>query len=101
MSQYVMRRELPSSVRRYISEAAEQYGITPAMVRERKRTRQAVSARAQVARRLRRDGCSLELIGSYLGLHHTSILYLLDGLPPRVPQEIVIPCPDFSGEWAI
>lgn len=65
-------------------------------------------AKREAAARLRDRGYSLPQVGHYLGgIHHTSVLWLLNHTPrvqperPSVEHEFVVPVPDLSGEWAI
>ena len=62
--------------------------------------RRIVAARHDAARALHAVGYALKEIGSFLGVHHTSVLHAL-----KKPQEPYIPEPipdiDLSGEWAI
>jgi hypothetical protein len=67
--------------------------------------RQAYRARLEIAQTLRSHGYSFPRIGACLGVHHTSIIYMLKRStpsPPALPASPEpVPYPDLSGEWAI
>jgi hypothetical protein len=68
----------PPGVLSAIRRAAEDCGVESVLVRDHRcRLRDVVRARRQVCLELRRRGMSLAMIGRYLGLHHTTVLYHL------------------------
>lgn len=64
-------------------------------------SKERVACRGHIAAALRAEGISLATIGTYLNLHHTTVLYLIKEHIPVRAKQLEIPCPDLSGEWAI
>ncbi len=66
---------LPPKVRRMIQIAAEEHGVTIALVLSGTRLRKVTLARQAACRYLLRLGFSQTQAGRFLGLHHTSVHY--------------------------
>ena len=104
-------RNLPAGVRQIIAGVCQARDVGIAELWEGSRFRAVVEARREVAALLREYGLSLPQIGRYLHVHHTSIHYALSRRRETIAAEEsarraaamaqIIPCPDFSGEWAI
>jgi chromosomal replication initiation ATPase DnaA len=93
----------PRIVNQLIQTAACRHGILPREVLEHSRESARVHARRDVMQALRERGYSLNQIGRTLGgLHHSTVLHHLQGIPISVPALPFNPDqPDESGIWAI
>ncbi len=68
---------LTSTANRVIDHVCMRQGVSPARIRQRDRRPDAVAARRQVCRVLRRLGYSLPMIGYAVERDHTTVLHHL------------------------
>ncbi len=88
---------LPPKVRRTIQIAAEEHGVTIALVLSRTRLRKVTLARQAACRYLLRLGFSQTQAGRFLGLHHTSVHYAAHVARPMADALEYEPAPEHWG----
>ena len=81
--------------------AARREGISIGSVFAHTNEPKAVRARRCVMRQLRAAGWSFPEIGKAFGMDHSTVHYHVTKRPPDPVDTTGIPCPDYSGEWAI
>lgn len=73
-------RHIPPRVRRYVGEIAFWHGVNAREILSRNRAATIAAARADVMRRLRRDGFSTPQIGRWLDRDHSTIIHHTRGI---------------------
>ncbi len=92
-------RKLPAPIEAIFRDAENEFQITRSEIVGPRQFESFVRVRAVIAYRLRKRGCSLTMIGMYLGdRHHTTVCNYLKAYK-EVPVDWSIP--DESGAWAI
>lgn len=98
---------VPPGIAIQIDLAARGYGVTVEAIMTGSRVGDTSRARAYLCHQLRAQKYTLPQIGRFLGMHHTSVLYVLRR-PASGPRSVrpradtgEPACPDLSGEWAI
>lgn len=92
---------IPPHVRSIMQDAAERYHLTIEEMIYGPKTAHACAAKARIVQSLRKLGFSYPNIGHHLHLTHTSVMHYTKARPKIKPAPVIIPCPDYSGEWAI
>jgi chromosomal replication initiation ATPase DnaA len=93
-------RKLPPLIEAMFRDAEKEFHITRSEIVGPRQFAPFVRAREVIAYKLRQRGCSLCMIGIYLGdRHHTTIRAYLLAHKPEAPVDWSIP--DESGAWAI
>lgn len=107
MSELRLPRAVPRFVRETFERAAKQYHVPVVDLYRSNGPRRNFPAKCAIAHNLRVQGFSLSQIGRFMGIHHTSVHYMLSRPRPSIAflrpakVELSIPFPDLSGEWAI
>lgn len=93
----------PFWIQNLLKECAARHGITLVELQRGRQTSRNVEARRDAMIQLRALGLSLSKIGRFFGgMHHTTVLHHVGSQTQQKRGEpIEIPCPDYSGEWAI
>jgi hypothetical protein len=73
---YLRKVEPPPSVLELIFQVAKKHDVPGYLITQPCRFTEVSAARGEIAYRLREKGLSFPLIGRYLRLHHTSVIYL-------------------------
>ncbi len=94
------KREIPPRIRAVMQQAAERYNLTLKEMVDGPQTKHACAAKSMAIIELRRKfDLSYSTIGRHFGMHHTSIMHYTKMRPKIKPGPVIIPCPDYSGEW--
>ncbi len=93
------KREIPPRIRAIMQDAAERYNLTLNEMIEGPKVAHACAARSMAIRQMRDLGLSYSQIGRHLKMGHTSVMYYTRARFRVKPGPVVIPCPDYSGEW--
>lgn len=92
----------PARVEKALLSVAEQFAVQRDELLEGTKRKNVAQARAALCKELRAMGFTLDRIGLYLNVHHTTVHAAVYGRKgSREPWQGPIPCPDLSGEWAI
>lgn len=93
-------RKLPEPIEAIFREVQRELNVTRSEIVGPRQFAPFVAARAAIAYRLRKRGCSLTMIGKYLGdRHHATVMNYLRAYKPESAVDWSIP--DESGVWAI
>ena len=94
-------RERPPYVCSVIRRAAAEHLTAPLTILRKSRRKNVAAARKQIVHELAALRVSTTVIGRWLNIHHTSVIYILRGRGPKKFEPFDPSVPDESGVWAI